>query len=126
MNHSSCILDSKLYVSGGLNESSIEVADCSNLNKSAKWYILSVRYHADLHLFSPITNSEILIMKNEDISILDTRSNIIKKVGTNIFKLDCVSNQATRIRNGQVVALAYSRTNDYSEDTYKVFSFSID
>ena len=36
--HSSCILGDKLYVSGGINNDTIEVAECSNLiNGSATW-----------------------------------------------------------------------------------------
>ena len=62
-------------------------------------------------MFSPISEHEILIMNRSDISIFDTRSNTIEKVGTNIFLLECMLNQATMRSNGQVVALVSDETN---------------
>ena len=93
--HASCILGEKLYVSGGDNVGgdTIEVADCSKLlNGSATWEILNVRYKAYFHVFSPLTSHEILIMAKEDISIFETRSCTIRKVGTVPFKLVCYNN----------------------------------
>ena len=116
-NHSSCVLDDKLYVSGGMFQEtdSIEVAKCSELiDGSATWDILSVRYKAYCHVFSPISSHEILIIFEKDISIFDTRSNTIEKVGENKMKLSCPSNNFVMSRDGQVVALVYDGTN-YSE-----------
>ena len=38
MGHSSCILDDKLYVSGGSNDRSIEVAKCADLISNSATY----------------------------------------------------------------------------------------
>ena len=44
-------------------------------------------------------------MYEDDISIFDTRSNTIEKVGTNPYELCCYMNQAAMSCDGQVVAL---------------------
>ena len=96
-----------LYVSSGLSEDSIEVANCMDLisGSSDSWKILNVRYCADHHVFSPISSTEILIMHKKDVSIFDTKSNTIKKAGTSQHMLECKYNQFAMNRDGQVVAL---------------------
>ena len=125
MAHSSCILDDKLYISGGNEESidSIEVADCPNLiNGSATWQILNVRYSAFNHVFSPISEYEILIMQMEDISIFDTRSNTIEKVGENPFLQTCWSSQFGMSHSNVVVALIEESSSPFATQ-FPSFSF---
>lgn len=94
-------------------EGSIEVAKCSDLiDGSATWQVLSVRYNAVNHVFCPITRSQILIMYDEDVSIFDTMKNTIENVGTNTFELQCMNNNFTMSRDGQVIALVIDQTND--------------
>ena len=82
--HRSCILGEKLYVSGGDEGGSIEVADCFKLiDGTATWYILSDRFNTYAHVLNPISTHKILILRSGDVSTFDTRKNTIKAVGTN-------------------------------------------
>ena len=71
-------------------------------------------------VFSPISSTEILIMKHYDISIFDTKSNTIEKVGTNSFDLLCNNNNYAMSRPNFVVALVADR----SIKRLKAISFS--
>ena len=120
--HSSCVLGNKLYVCSGWEESSIEVADCSELiNGTATWETLSVTYGDSFggawdHVFCPISSHEIVIMLERDISIFDTSSNTMTKVGSPFKKdtlLSCSSNQAAMSKAGQIVALVKDSEHDH-------------
>ena len=77
-------------------------------------------------MFSPISSHEILIMHEYDISIFDTRSNTIDKVGSNTFELYCYNNQFGMSRDGQVLALVKDEDEYGTEESvrHKIVSFT--
>ena len=79
-----------------------------------------VSYYAYLHVFSPISSHEILIMNNKDVSIFDTRSKTIENVATLTFDVRCENNQSVMIRDGKVLMLV----RDCKTEEYKIVSYT--